>query len=66
MAIKKTKPDRIIVNAGATVEVKIGNETHKYGCSGTNEKTGTTPAQVIRNLADCIEAAARGKGKRRK
>lgn len=64
--MRKTKPDKVIVNAGATVEVTVDGKTHRYGCSGTNEKTGSTPAEVIKNLKDCIEAASKGKPRRKK
>ena len=64
--MRKTKPDKVVVNAGATVEVTIDGKTHRYGCSGTNEKTGGTPAAVIKNLKDCIEQVAQGKAPRRK
>jgi hypothetical protein len=59
MVIKKTKPNQVIVNAGATVIVDGKN----FHCSGTNEKTGNTPAEVIQTLKDCIEQVSKGKGK---
>ncbi len=65
MTIRKTKPDRIVVNAGATVEVTRDGVTKRYGCSGTNEKTGKTPAEVIKNLKDCIEQVSKGKPRRK-
>lgn len=63
--IKKTKPDSVVVNMGATVTVVRDGEEHHFGCSGTNAVTGHTPAQVYKNIKDCVENAIKGKGKKK-
>ena len=61
--IRKTKPDKVTVNAGATVVVIRDGEEHYYSCSGTNEVNGHTPREVLKNIKDCVENAVKGKGK---
>jgi transcriptional regulator of nitric oxide reductase len=64
MAIRKTKPDRVEVNAGATVTVIVNGEPKYFSCSGSNEGgRDLTPEQVVKNLANCIKQAAKGKGR---
>lgn len=67
MAIKKTNPSKVTVNAGATVIVQAPNgDQTTIRCTGTNEKTGRTPKEVIKNLQDCIESAIKGETNKRK
>jgi hypothetical protein len=66
MAIRKSKPDKVTVNAGATVEVQFGDETLRFNCSGSNASRDLSPAQVLKNLKDCIEHASKSKPRKKK
>ena len=64
MTIKKTKPEKVEVNAGATVTVTANGELKYFSCSGSNEGgRDLTADQVIKNLIDCIRRASKGQGR---
>jgi len=54
------RKDKVIISAGATVIVE--SETgaqQKFGCTGSNQRTKKTPAQVIKSIQDCIEKSVK-------
>jgi hypothetical protein len=45
------------INAGAVVIVEVDGGQRKFNCSGTNEKTGASPTEVLKHIQDCIKRA---------
>ena len=57
------------ISAGATIVVEDENGAqHKYTCTGANEVTGHTPAEVLKAIQDCVRKSikAASSSKRRK
>lgn len=61
--IKKTKPEKVVINTGATVEVTFNGEVRRFSCGGTNEVNGNTPAAILKRVKDCVERGIKNKGR---